>query len=157
MQGDNSPRERENYSIRRLEISDKRRGFIELLKQLTTCDDVSDKDFEARFQELRSLGDDHVICVIEDATSGKIIATGSVFIEKKFIRSCGKVGHIEDIVVDSSARGLNLGKRVVSFLVNHAQSVGCYKVILDCSMDNRAFYEKCGFKQKEVQMVRYFT
>lgn len=61
---------------------------IELLKQLCVCDSVTDKEFEDRFQELSSLGDDHVhvICVIEDELSGKIVATGSVLIEKKFLR-----------------------------------------------------------------------
>nr|XP_048321176.1 glucosamine 6-phosphate N-acetyltransferase isoform X1 [Ziziphus jujuba var. spinosa] len=142
--------------VRRLEISDKS-SFIELLQQLTVCDSVSDKEFEDRFQELSILGDDHVICVIEDDRSGKIIATGSVFIEKKFIRNCGKVGHIEDVVVDSNARGMQLGKKIIGFLTDHARSMGCYKVILDCSTDNKTFYEKCGFKQKEIQMVMYFT
>ena len=79
-----------------------------------------------------------------------------MFIEKKFIRNCGKVGHIEDVVVDSNARGMQLGKKIVGFLADHARSVGCYKVILDCSVENRTFYEKCGFKQKEIQMVKYF-
>ena len=144
------------FHIRRLELSDKSKGFIELLQQLTVCDSISDKDFEDRFRELSALGDDHVICVIEDDRSGKIVATGSVFIEKKFIRNCGKVGHIEDVVVDSSARGLQLGKKVVGFLADHARSVGCYKMILDCSDENRMFYEKCGFKKKEIQMVKYF-
>jgi len=156
MQTENSNEDCE-YKIRRLEITDKSKGFIELLRQLTVCDSISDKEFEDRFHELASQGDDHVICVIEDDNTGKIIATGSVFIEKKFIRNCGKVGHIEDVVVDSSARGLHLGKKVIQFLTEHAQSVGCYKVILDCSIENRAFYEKCGFKQKEIQMVKYLT
>ncbi|MFS7921590.1 putative glucosamine-phosphate N-acetyltransferase transcription regulator GNAT family [Helianthus anomalus] len=51
---------------------------------------------------------------------------------------------------------MQLGKKVVGFLVDHARLTGCYKVILDCSEDNRAFYEKCGFKKKEIQMVKYF-
>lgn len=145
------------YKIRRLEIKDKSNGFIELLRQLTVCDSVSDQEFEDRFRELASEGDDHVICVIEDENnSEKIIATGCVFIEKKFLRNCGKVGHIEDVVVDANARGLQLGKRIIEFLTDHAHSMGCYKVILDCSVENRAFYEKCGFKQKEIQMVKYF-
>jgi len=147
----------EVYQIRKLELSDKDKGFIELLKQLTVCDSVSDKDFQGRFEELARLGDDHLICVIEDSRSGKIVATGSVFIERKFIRNCGKVGHVEDVVVDSMARGSQLGKKVVEFLTNHASSMGCYKVILDCSEQNIPFYEKCGFKKKEVQMVKYFT
>ncbi|RYR53206.1 hypothetical protein Ahy_A06g028206 [Arachis hypogaea] len=149
--------EEQKYGVRRLEMSDKGKGFIELLQQLSVCDSVSDKEFEDRFRELSSLGDDHVICVIEDHVSKKIIATGSVFIEKKFLRNCGKVGHIEDVVVDSSTRGKQLGKKIINFLTDHARSMGCYKVILDCSIENKLFYEKCGFKQKEIQMVRYFV
>ncbi|KAM0037258.1 putative glucosamine-phosphate N-acetyltransferase transcription regulator GNAT family [Helianthus debilis subsp. tardiflorus] len=116
----------------------------------------TDEEFQNRFVELKSYGDDHVIHVIEDLILLKIVATGSVFIEKKFIRSCGKLGHIENVVVDSGARGMQLGINVVGFLVDHARLTGCYKVILDCGEDNRAFYEKCGFKQKEIQMVKYF-
>ncbi|XP_021764891.1 glucosamine 6-phosphate N-acetyltransferase-like [Chenopodium quinoa] len=142
--------------IRRLDLADKNKGFIELLRQLTVCDSVSDKEFEDRFKELASEGDDHIICVVEDNDTGKIVATGSVFIEKKFIRNCGKVGHIEDLVVDANARGKQLGKKMIEFLTKHARSIGCYKVILDCSTENKAFYEKCGFKEKEIQMVKYF-
>jgi glucosamine-phosphate N-acetyltransferase len=36
------------------------------------------------------------------------------------------------------------------------KTVGCYKVILDCSEKNVPFYEKCGFTVKEKQMVVYF-
>ncbi|KAK4749925.1 hypothetical protein SAY87_027374 [Trapa incisa] len=156
MAGSNSSDEPRSFQVRRLQITDKSKGFIELLRQLSVCDSVSDDEFRDRFQELNYLGDDHVICVIEDGNSGKIVATGSVFIEKKFLRNCGKVGHIEDVVVDRDARGLQLGRKVVAFLTEHARSMGCYKVILDCSTENMAFYEKCGFKQKEVQMVQYF-
>lgn len=156
MHASNSSSEEEKFQVRKLQISDKNKGFIELLRQLTVCDSVSDKDFEDRFRELSALGDDHIISVIEDESSGKIIATGSIFIEKKFLRNCGKVGHIEDVVVDSNTRGLKLGKKIIAFLTEHAHLMGCYKVILDCSLENKAFYEKCGFKQKEIQMVKYF-
>lgn len=75
--------------------------------------------------------------------------------ELKFIRGCGKCGHVEDVVVDASYRGQRLGARVVEALIEAAQKAGCYKVILDCSEDNAAFYEKCGLTRKEIQMVRY--
>ncbi|KAL8113485.1 hypothetical protein AgCh_020705 [Apium graveolens] len=117
------------YQVRKLEISDKSKGFLELLQQLTVCDSVSDQEFQNRFEELKACGDDRVVGVIEDECSKKIIATGSVFIERKFIRSCGKAGHIEDVVVDSNARGLQLGKKIVEFLTDHARSVGCYKAL----------------------------
>ncbi|XP_047307634.1 glucosamine 6-phosphate N-acetyltransferase [Impatiens glandulifera] len=157
MENKTSCQEDDPVRVRKLEITDKDKGFVELLQQLTECNSISDHNFEERFRELSLYGDDHVICVIEDPIKkNKIIATGSVFIERKFIRNCGKVAHIEDIVVDSAARGMNLGKKIVGFLTDHAQSTGCYKVILDCSLENKTFYEKCGFKQKEIQMVRYF-
>jgi GNAT superfamily N-acetyltransferase len=46
-----------------------------------------------------------------DLDKNKIIATATLLVELKFIRSCGKCGHIEDVVVDSTYRGLRLGKR----------------------------------------------
>ncbi|KAJ4721788.1 glucosamine 6-phosphate N-acetyltransferase [Melia azedarach] len=157
MQSSDTSNREDKYQARKLEITDKSKGFIELLQQLSVCDSVSDKQFEERFQELSSYGDDHLVCVIEDDHSGKIIATGSMFIEKKFMRNCGKAGHIEDVVVDASARGMQLGKKIIKFLTDHAQAMGCYKVILDCSVDNKGFYEKCGFKHKAIQMSTYFV
>nr|GEZ66650.1 glucosamine 6-phosphate N-acetyltransferase [Tanacetum cinerariifolium] len=103
---------------------------MELLQQLTVCNPVSDE--------------------IEDHCNWKCL------IEKKFVRCCGKAGHIEDVVVDLCARGMKLGKKLIGFLVDHTRSMGCYKVILDCSAGNKAFFEKCGFKEKEIQMVKYF-
>ena len=43
--------------------------------------------------------------------------------------------------------------RLIAALVDHAKKIGCYKVILDCSEENVAFYQKGGFERKEVQMV----
>ena len=67
----------------------------------------------------------------------------------------GIVGHIEDIVTHSEYRGMNLGKLVIETLKFIGEKVGCYKIILDCSEQNKAFYEKCGFKSKEIEMVMY--
>ncbi|KAK7858846.1 glucosamine 6-phosphate n-acetyltransferase [Quercus suber] len=85
MHASNSSSEEEKFQVRKLQISDKNKGFIELLRQLTVCD-----------------------------------------------------------------------SKIIAFLTEHAHLMGCYKVILDCSLENKAFYEKCGFKQKEIQMVKYF-
>ncbi|KAL1205872.1 Glucosamine 6-phosphate N-acetyltransferase [Cardamine amara subsp. amara] len=147
----------ETFKIRRLEMSDKRKGYIELLGQLSVSGSVTDEEFDRRFEEISLYGEEHVICVIEEETSGKIAATGSAMIEKKFLRNCGKAGHIEDVVVDSRFRGKQLGKKVVEFLSDHCKSMGCYKVILDCSVENKVFYEKCGLVYKGVHMAKYFA
>ncbi|XP_068655576.1 glucosamine 6-phosphate N-acetyltransferase-like [Aristolochia californica] len=147
----------ESYPIRLLQLSDKDKGFVDLLKQLTLCDSISDVDLAARFEDISAHGDDHIICVIEENHSQKIIAFGILFIEKKIIRNCGKVGRIEDIVVDFSIRGKHLEQKIIRFLSEHAKSVGCYKIIPDDDDEmNKEFYEKCGFKEKGVVMELYF-
>ena len=67
-----------------------------------------------RFNWLKNRSDEYQVIVIEELSSKKIVASGSVFVEKKFIRGCGSVGHIEDIVVDDSQRGKNFGKRYLA-------------------------------------------
>lgn len=66
MQTDVPSKEEDKFQIQKLDISDKSKGFIELLQQLSVCDSVSDKQFEDRFQELSSYGSEHLVCVIED-------------------------------------------------------------------------------------------
>lgn len=98
---------------------------------------------------------DGLTLLFADIEKQKIIATATLLIELKFIRNCGKCGHIEDVVVDSTYRGLRLGLRVVEAVMEAAKEAGCYKVILDCSENNATFYEKCGLTKKEIQMARY--
>ncbi|GBF99254.1 glucosamine 6-phosphate N-acetyltransferase-like [Raphidocelis subcapitata] len=139
--------------VRQLEAGDYDKGFLGLLSQLTTVGDIDRAKFEERLKEVSS--PDYYIAVAEDAASGKLLGTAALVIERKFIHGCGKVGHIEDVVVDAAARGQRLGQRLVEELVSVSRSRGCYKVILDCAEHNVAFYEKCGLTRKEVQMVQY--
>ncbi|KAH9545055.1 hypothetical protein CY35_12G029000 [Sphagnum magellanicum] len=111
---------------------------------------------KGRVEHLQKLGANHHVAVIEDVVRKKIVATGSILVEYKFVRNCGKVGHIEDVVVDNSVRGQHLGLRIVEFLTTFAEEAGCYKVILDCSTENATFYEKCGLSIKGTQMAKYF-
>ena len=92
------------------------------------------------------------IIVIYDVQQKRVIGCGSLILEKKFIRSLGVAGHIEDIVVKEGYRGKNLGLRLIEVLKLLAEDSKCYKVILDCSDKNVAFYQKCGFEKKGVQM-----
>lgn len=67
-----------------------------------------------------------------------------------------QVGHIEDVVTDASCRGKGFGKLLIEHLTALAKQRGCYKVILDAAEANVGFYEKCGYKRKELQMAHYF-
>lgn len=136
-------------TIRLLKTEDYYKGFLELLGQLTITPIVSYQDFCERFNEI-----DNLIYVIEE--NNIIIATASIFIEKKFIRNLGIVGHIEDVVVDNKYHGQGLGKKLILHLLEIAKNNKCYKVILDCSEENVGFYEKCGFENKGIEMAKYF-
>lgn len=97
----------------------------------------------------------YVILVVEDTVRQCIVGCASLVVEAKFLRSASFAGHVEDVVTDKSVRGLGVGKLLIDSLIILAGKLGCYKVLLDCSEDNVPFYERCGMKKKEVQMVRY--
>lgn len=139
--------------VRSIRSSDYDGQVLPLLEQLTSIGTISREFFTAR---VAALGDMQHMLVIEDEDSGRVVSTGTLLVEAKFIHQAGLAGHIEDIVVDSTVRGKGLGKLIIQKLVEVAVAAGCYKVILDCAQKNIAFYEKCGFIQKEVQMAMYF-
>ncbi|MCO5594280.1 hypothetical protein L7F22_048309 [Adiantum nelumboides] len=146
----------DGFQPRPLTPDDYFKGYLDLLSQLTLVGDVSSHEFAQRFQEIMiAENSPYFIAVVE--AEGRIVATGTLLIEKKFIHQCGVVGHIEDVVVDARMRGHCLGQRIVDFLTTRAREAHCYKVILDCDEQNVRFYEKCGFSKKETQMARYLT
>jgi glucosamine-phosphate N-acetyltransferase len=71
-----------------------------------------------------------------DKASDQIVGVGTVFIERKFLRGLGSVGHIEDIAVDKNQQGKKLGLRIIQALTHISENSGCYKTILNCSEDN---------------------
>jgi glucosamine-phosphate N-acetyltransferase len=138
------------YIIRPLQLEDYHKNFLQLLEQLTTVDaiNITYSDFVKHFNKMNSN-----IFVVED--NGKIIGTCVVLVENKFIHKLGSVGHIEDVVVDEKYRSNGLGKQLINFCTEFAKCKGCYKVILDCDVKNKEFYERCGFECKNVQMSIY--
>ncbi|CAG9460873.1 unnamed protein product [Pedinophyceae sp. YPF-701] len=140
--------------VRDLEAGDFHKGFLDLLAQLTDVGQVTEETFKKRLKEINRRHGHHVY-VIEDVETGRLVATAAVMTEQKFIHSCGQVAHVEDVVVDASVRGKGLGRLLVNRSLDIAKFEGCYKLILDCSNDNVAFYQKCGLEAKERQMVKY--
>jgi N-acetylglutamate synthase-like GNAT family acetyltransferase len=95
------------------------------------------------------------MCITDE--EGQVCAVGSLIVERKFIRNCGLVGHLEDIAVAGEKQGKKLGLRMIQVLDHIAEQAGCYKSILDCSESNKGFYEKCGFKLAGVEMAHYYN
>ena len=145
------PQMENNFQFRPLQKTDYHSSYFSLLRQLTSCNDdrIPIPIFENFVENLQ---ENHQIWVIEDTNTKKIVATGTLWIEQKIIHDMGKVGHIEDIVIDQHSRGYKYGLMIVNHLRNIASEKGCYKSILDCKDHLEYFYKKCGFTKKGIQM-----
>lgn len=174
----------ENYTLRPLSRTDFSRGFLDVLRVLTSVGDVTQEEFEQRFDEMKS-GNNvagggagyHVLAILDG--EDRVVGTGALVVEKKLsvsllppytflmtnadrrilsnsIHHLGLVGHIEDIAVAKDQQGKKLGLRIIQALDFVAEKVGCYKTILDCSEANEGFYVKCGFKRAGLEMAHYY-
>ncbi|KAJ5980501.1 Acyl-CoA N-acyltransferase [Penicillium waksmanii] len=144
-----------DYTIRPLRRSDFNRGYLDVLRVLTTVGEISEEQWNARFDWIASRNDEYYMLVVCDGDD-RIVGTGSLIVERKFIHSLGLVGHIEDIAVEQGQQGKKLGLRIIQALDYVAAQVGCYKSILDCSEVNEGFYIKCGFKRAGLEMAHYY-
>ena len=62
---------------------------------------------------------------------------------------------IDDLCVDKSTRGQNIGERFFEYVKSEAKRMGCYEVTLNVWAGNTSaekFYEKMGLKTKERQL-----
>ncbi|TCD69307.1 hypothetical protein EIP91_008062 [Steccherinum ochraceum] len=141
--------------IRPLASTDYKRGHLSILSVLTVVSDPGEEAWLAQFNAMRAAQRTYYSLVIVDRASDQIAAVGTVFIERKFLRGLGSVGHIEDIAVDKNQQGKKLGLRVIQALTTISENSGCYKTILNCSDSNIPFYQKCGYEKKENEMAKY--
>ena len=125
---------------------------FELLNQLTEID-YSDRDKKICWDEFKSGCSIGIVGLHND----KIVAYGSIVIENK-IRG-EKAGHIEDIVVNSEFRGMNIGVKLISELTKVGDDKGCYRITLFCDESLINFYGKNRFNAKasEVSLKRYLN
>ncbi|MCJ1326963.1 Glucosamine-phosphate N-acetyltransferase-like protein [Thelotrema lepadinum] len=115
-----------SYSIRPLRRSDYSTGMLDVLKVLTTVGDISEAAWTERFDYMASSKGTYYILVVLDG-EGKVVGTGGVVVERKFIHGLGLVGHIEDIAVARDQQGKKLGLSIIQALDAVARGVGCYK------------------------------
>ncbi|KAG0675050.1 Glucosamine-phosphate N-acetyltransferase-like protein [Pichia californica] len=139
----------EGYVLSTLSSQDYDNGALQVLAQLTTVGDVSRENFN-KFVDLQ-LTPEYNTIVIRNK-SEIVVGIATLLLETKLIHGYSKVGHIEDVAVESRERGTNLGRYMIRYLCNLAISCGCYKVILDCDLENVDFYKKCGLDERGIEM-----
>ena len=141
-----------NVIIREITHEDFHNGLLELYEQhfFIKPEKISENMFSDFLQKKPN---EYKIFGFFD--NNTIIACATCFIEQKLIHNLGKVGHIEDVIVNTNYRGKNFGRKIIDHCVNYAKQNDCYKIILDCVETNVCFYEKCGFEKKGAFMVLY--
>ncbi|KAA6413941.1 MAG: glucosamine-phosphate N-acetyltransferase [Lasallia pustulata] len=144
-----------SYTIRPLQRSDYHAGFLDVLRVLTTVGQVTEKAWNERYDWMSGRGDEYFLLCVCDG-EGRVVGTGGLVVERKFIHNLGLVGHIEDIAVLKNQQGKKLGLRIIQALDYVAEKIGCYKTILDCSEANEGFYVKCGYKRAGLEMAHYY-
>jgi glucosamine-phosphate N-acetyltransferase len=113
--------------------------------------DFTEEEF---INNLLKINNNSNIWVIE--LNNKLIATGTILYEYKFIHNISKIAHIEDICVSINYRGKNYGKILMNHLIDEAKKENCYKATLYCNQDLEKFYKSYNMKKNGIQMAIYF-
>ena len=132
-----------DITVRKLQKDDLWNGFLQTLDSLRQASNIDKKTAEKIFDKINS-NPDYIVAVA--VIEGKIVGSATFLIETKFIHNGGKVGHIEDVVVDKKHQRKGIGEKIIIYLLRYAKDQGCYKTILDCTDEVKPFYEKLGFK-----------
>jgi GNAT superfamily N-acetyltransferase len=124
------------------EVSDQPRVF-DLIEQLTgeTVTSSWQTVFESHLRRERG-----AVVVAENDNGILGIATVSY---NMTIRYGGEYCELEELIVDDSARGLNLGRILVQRTIDDARRRGCAEIglyLVPSTEGNRGFYEKLDFE-----------
>ena len=137
-----------NFSIRALESKDLKNGFKETLYNL--CDEEIEHLNAIEHYESIKEKNDHFVYVATD--DSKVVGTGCLVLDRKFINNCGLVGRIEDLSTRKGYENKGVAKSIMSKLVEIAHTKGCYKVTAGCSKSLKFFFEDLGFSENGGEM-----
>ena len=129
--------------------------FQRLFAQLTTSVLIDEDAFERWFREVQANPCFTLFGVLgsERGVPGtSLVGVGCLWCHSSYYRGLCKSGHIEDVVIDQHHRGTGLGKLLVGRILRHASELGCYKVQLHCTPEERSFYEGLGMSNRHLSM-----
>lgn len=73
----------EGYRVRALRRSDYNTGYLDCLRVLTTVGEITEAQFQDRYDWLSRQDGSYYILVIEDASGTKVVGTGALIVERK--------------------------------------------------------------------------
>lgn len=106
---------------------------------------------------INSLPYNHEIFILFDELNSNIIGTVTIILEKKLLHNSKNVCHIEDLIICNNYKNKGFGSKIIDFIKVYAREKNCYKIILNCNIDLKKFYEKNNFENKNIQMSIYLN
>lgn len=140
-------RSRLHYEIREIMPQDILTGrYLEAIENLA----VQVPDVRRALEVLLEIESNPLHKVFVAVYKNLVLGSLTLLVEPKFIYSGGRVGHIEDVVVRKDQMKRGIGGSLVKFALDVARrDFHCTKIILDCSNENKKFYEIFGFSHKD--------
>lgn len=120
-------------------------GIFLLLEQLWSGSDLSHQKLKQVFIEgLESELNDYAVAECE----GKVVGFCSLSIMHT-LWSAGRLGHIDELVVDEGFRGKGIGSHLLNEMMQRAGKKGCLRIELESDLrrnEAHRFYTDRGFK-----------
>jgi glucosamine-phosphate N-acetyltransferase len=138
-------------NIRELHITD----YSEYLRLINIFRETffTEEQFIEMLKIMKIMKTNSIIIVLE--LENRLIGTGTILFENKFIHNISKIAHIEDICIDTEFRGKGYGTLLVNHLIEYSKKNGCYKVTLYCKEHLEKFYNSSGLIKNGIQMAVY--
>ena len=130
-------------SIRELQETD----YVEYLRLINIFRETFFTE-EQFIEMLKIMKTNSIIIVLE--LENRLIGTGTILFENKFIHNISKIAHIEDICIDTEFRGKGYGTLLVNHLIEYSKKNGSCKVTLYCKEHLEKFYNSSGLIKNEV-------
>jgi glucosamine-phosphate N-acetyltransferase len=123
-------------------------------KDLKNISKLVNKGFKRKNKAINNcfIDNPNILCFVAEVED-EIVGTATLNLLQKIDRVAGQ---IEDVVVDENYKNQGIGSALLKELIKQAKLNNCYKVMLNCKVDNIGFYEKLNFESNEIQMVKRF-
>ena len=142
-----------NKPIIRLVRLEDIQSLVRILSQLKPDSIDQHYDFMMGTMILQKIKDDENYYLMVAELNKEIVGTATMLIQKNMTHNGRSYAHIENVVTDIGYRKRGIGRYLLSELISIARSLGCYKAILNCSLENSQFYQSVGFSLTgEVEM-----
>lgn len=138
------------YKIRELEESDINESLFNTLANLRSCGELTKEKAALILWKMQC--NPYHKCYVAVNNKNEVIGSSTLVCEQKFINNGGVAGHIEDVVVNKDYEGKGIGSALINKMIEIAKQKRCYKVILECTEETTAYYERLGFRKHEIGM-----